>query len=659
MSDKLTESSERMYTQNSNADNKSDLESQPDTGDESAISLSEGSDGSDEVEWENDHLYSKYDASAASLNGTVYSFPSFLEFVRESMNPKFVDDAVGKEVRMHIDRDTEASFAAVVSMSSSLEWITFYMHYISSRMFSALRNKQNLKQFALYVFHCISDCGQFEAMKSALRSCPNLKDVYIRARFSENVSQLSVVTQTFQHMQLEKLNIHAQSSIKDDEFATLAPAFLGTSYVSVQCKEVGTCALGKLQEVVLQSISLHDLEMKIEQYGGEDREFFGCLRKAQSVNSVVLINKDWTVTSLHDGEPSLIDSAVGRVLLSGDLVELAHIFGLDSPPVVDKILHIHIFNSCLKIEFKKKIFKSVGLVDCMHKRSRSFDKRVIEVKNKIKLNGLEMLFMSLRAIAVEELNLMGHELGDSCAFVLQDGLAAAMCLKELIIRECNIGEEGIVAVFAGLAHNQTLTTLDAAYNRFGDCGAIGIARLINKTSLEFLDVGNCGIGEEGVTELSAKLRTNTTLRKLGLYSDKQVLTQRSETELSRMLLQNRTLSVLEVNQNHMKYWYNLYSDRVCRRFELSQPSMQCLGIDREVYRAIKISPLIASIGVDGTSNLGQAITSGDMELAGEILQLNQLPHGKGEIKLNMDDGTIWTVDYNRKKVILSTKDSGV
>ena len=71
---------------------------------------------------------------------------------------------------------------------------------------------------------------------------------------------------------------------------------------------------------------------------------------------------------------------------------------------------------------------------------------------------------------------------------------------------------------------------------------------------------------------------------------------------------------------------------------------------REVYRAVKVSSVIASVEVDRTSSLGQAIDSGNTELAADILQLDKLPLGKGRIKLNMDDGKSWTVDYHRKCV---------
>ena len=648
MSDEQNESSD--------VNSESDLEWHPDSSEERETPTFESSEGSDNyVEWERDFLYNGRDFCVATLRGgSSYFLPLFLEFARESMNPKFIDDSIGKEARMLIDRDTEPTFAALVSMSSSLEWVTYCMHFISSKMFTALRNKQKLKIFALYVFHCISDCGHFEAMKNALPTCPNLEDVYMRVRFSENISQMSVITQMFQHMQLNKLNIHAQSSIKDTQFAELAPAFMGTTYVSIQCKEVGSHGLAKLKDVLLHSNSLASLEMQIEQYGGEDTEFFGCLRAAQSIHGIVLYGKDWTISSLHDGEPSLVDSAVGRVLLSGDLVELAQIFGLCEPsPAVDKILHVHIFNSCLKIDFKKKCFKSVSLVECHHKRNRLFGKENVEVKNRIKLNGVQMLCMSLQSIAVEELNLMGHEIGDIGASVFKDTIPRVVCLTELIIRKCNIGEDGIAAVFAGLTQNKTLTTLDVACNNFGDSGAIHIAKLINQTSLEILDIGNCGIGEGGIAAIAVSLITNTTLKRLGLYSDNQVLTRHSETELSRLLLQNRTLCFLQVNQNHPMEWPGLYGDRVHRRYAISQASMQCLAMNtdaRDVYHAVKVSSVIASVGVDRTSSLGQAIDSGNMELAADILLLDKLPMGKGRIKLNMDDGKSWTVDYHRKCV---------
>ena len=657
LSDKIPDSFDESSSHNSDQSGESDMEHHPDDSEET------NTIGSDNEELKKDIFLSE-SGCVATVSFEKYNYPLFLEFSMESMNPKFIDDSVGKEAKLHIDRDTEATFASVISMASSVESLTYYMHTVSSKMFNSFKNKQNLKKFVLYAFCCVTDCGDFEAMKKSLPTCPNLKEVVMRVKFSENVLQLSLITQTFEHMKLNLLHIDAQNSIDDAKFGILAPAFVGTSYARIRCKEVGSIGLHKLKNILLERNSIKLLQIKIEQYGGEDVDFFSCLRKAPSINTISFLNKDWENTTtfnfltmdwednLHDREPSLIDSAVGRVLLSGDLVELAQIFGLnDSPPVVDKTLHVHIFNSCLKIDFKNECFKTVSLVHCEHKENQwCGHKAIIEVKNRIKLSGINKLCISMQSIAVEEVNLSAQGIGDKGAILLKDAIPSAMCLNELILRECDIGEEGIAAVFSGLKHSKTLTKLDLAYNNFGDRGAITLAQMINQTSLEILDIGNCGIGEEGVAEIAAAMQTNTTLKRLGLYCDNELLTQCSERELSKMLLHNRTLSVLEVNQHKWMFFYN---NTVDRSFKISIASMDSLLVDhdaREVYHAVKVSSIIYSIGVDRASSLGQALDSGNFERARDILQLNEPPNGKGRIIVNMDNGNSWTVNYVRQHI---------
>ena len=219
----------------------------------------------DEVEWKPDHfLFSDWDEDyiITVKGGCGYRFTAAVEFALESINIEYIDEFVGKEIRVHVDRDTEGIFSDLVSKASRLESVTYYMHSISPAMFTALRNKESLKKFVLYLFYCNTDCSVFEAMKRCLPSCPNLEDVYIRVRFSEDVSQIYLFTETFQQMQLKQLNIDAQNSVDDSKLAALAPVFVKTACVRVQCKEVKSLGLSKLKDVILQSDSLEYLEIR-------------------------------------------------------------------------------------------------------------------------------------------------------------------------------------------------------------------------------------------------------------------------------------------------------------------------------------------------------------------------------------------------------------
>ena len=627
------------------------------TSEEMDISESDYSEESeDDVEWKPDHfLFRDWDEDfiITVKGGCGYRFTAAVEVSLESMNIEYIDEFVGKEIRVHVDRHTEGLFSAIVSKASRLESVTYYMHSISPAMFTALRNKESLKKFVLYLFYCNTDCSEFEAMKRCLPSCPNLEDVYIRVRFSEDVSQIYLLTETFQQMQLRNLNIDAQDSVDDSKLAALAPGFVKTACVRVQCKEVKSLGLSKLKDVILQSDSLEYLEIQIEEYGGDDIDLFRCLKEAKSIKTFTLWSKNRGI-NLHDGEPSVIDSAVGRVLLSGDLVELAEIFGLHSPPAIDKILHVHIFNSCIEVDFKNVCFKSVSLIDCQHKNRRMYGTYIlepIEVKNQIQLDEFQILCKSLQSVAVEELNVSGHKIGNEGA--MQFLPSCTMYLKELMLRDCGLGKEGISAILSGLTKFPALTTLDVAYNGFGDGGAVLMAELVNHTSLEVLDISSCGIGEEGIVAIAAALKTNTTLKKLCLYSRGQVISQRSKVEVLRMLLCNRTLSVIQLNQDSRGCPIPFYSMHICRCFRASQASVQTILMDtdpREFYGGIKRSPAIASIGIEGVSPLGQALINDSMKCASEILQLDQPPIAQGSIKVKVDDGATWTVDYTRKSI---------
>ena len=245
------------------------------------------------------------------------------------MNIEYIDEFVGKEIRVHVDRDTEGLFSAIVSKASRFESVTYYMHSIFPAMFTALRNKKTLKKLFCTCFIATTIAVN---LKRCLPSCPNLEDVYIRVCFSEDVSQIYLLTEAFQQIQL---NIDAQNSIDNAKFAALAPAFVKTACVRVQCKEVKSLGLSKLKDVILQSDSLKYFEIQIEEYVGDDIDLFCCLKEAKSIKTFAFQSKNRGI-NLHDGEPSIIDSAVGRVLLSGDLVELAEIFGLNS---IDQFLH--------------------------------------------------------------------------------------------------------------------------------------------------------------------------------------------------------------------------------------------------------------------------------------------------------------------------------
>ena len=609
--------------------------------------IDSSADKSSEVKWNDLFLRSydeKYDAIVMNDRGYITLF--FFKFLMESENPSVVDAMIGKKLRVNITTDTERTLTAVVKMASMLETVVYKVYDFSQQMFHALSNKQHLKTFVLFAYRYITDCTCFKGMLAALLTCPKLKDVFIRVRFSNSdvaLKTASLISNTFQHMSLENINFIAQSTMQDEAVAALAPAFINTSCVRVDCCEVGCLALKRISDVSLLSSKFKFIEITLEQYGGEDRAFFSALKTARSLETVVL-----------EGELSVSDSAVGRMLLSGDLEELAHLFGVTTSPIVTKTLHVHIFDSCIEIDFKNKCFISVGFVSCQHKyRCYGISKdEHIKVKIMMDSRGMHKLSTSLSIVPVKELNLTAHKIGDVGAKYLREPLGKNLYLEQLIIHNCGIEEDGIASLFAGLARNNMVTTLDASLNPFGDNGAVKLAEYINRTSLQVLDISTCNIGEHGMVAIATALRTNTTLRKLSLYSPEQVITQRSEVALAKALVHNRTLKYIQVNQNLLYHYSPFYMDNNLRTFNITLKATLALLEEyssSELYNSVKMSSTVSSIAVDFASPLGRVLLSGDMSTAANILLLHQPPFGKGEISLHMLDNT-WSVYYDGKCV---------
>ena len=592
--------------------------------------------------WERRHF-------AVFQESSGWRYPSFLEFLMESQNPAVVDEVVGKEMMMWVCDDTDGVLPAVVKMASSLESVTCYG--FSEGMGSALCHKQHLKKLEVYVFSPIDEVlimTDFQGLLNVLRTCPSLKDVKIKVRFSESVAAVaaSQLANVLKQICLEACTINALDSIQDCAFAALAPGLGSVSTAIVGCQQIGPESLCRLADTFSHSHSLRYLELHVHQYQVEDREFFNSLKNAASLRVL-------GISGTGVDPPSLSDTSVGKALLSGDLKELASILGLTLPTVVGKVLDIHIFeNSFIKVDFTKRHFASVGLVEWHNKyHNYTSDFKPKAVKHKVGSSEIETLSKTLKEVPVKELCLCTHKIGDKGALYLGESLKVASWLEELIVRDCGIGEEGIASLFNGLTENTTLVTLDASFNSFGDSGAIKVARLINHTSVQVLDISSCNVGEKGIEAVATALTANTTLKKLNLYSP-DVLSEHSERELAKLLIKNSTLKMLDVNQNPQWLPFPLDFNSHFSIFKVSLSLTQTLMTSvstTDFYCGIKMSSIIANIEVCRTSPLGQALWSNNMKEAEDILQLHLPPTGEGRKELHMS-GNRWLIDYVRSRI---------
>ena len=285
---------------------------------------------------------------------------------------------------------------------------------------------------------------------------------------------------------------------------------------------------------------------------------------------------------------------------------------------------------------------------------------------------------------LKRLKAYGNNFGDKGATHLAKALSHTS-LQEIDISLCGIGEEGMVALSSALSTNTTLNCLKTYWNEFGDKGASHLAVALSHTSLQEIDISCCCIGEEGMVALSSALSTNTTLKQLDIsgnnskdkgivalssalssnttlthlnifFTDRKIIPciyigglheiiDHSQVALARALLQNTTLtslsSILRHGRNGLTQNYNPVFTREVTRELLKDTST--------FYASIKRSHIIQFILLDKTSSLGEALWSGNMEEAAEILKLNQPPAVEKTLKIKMSNNT-WEVDYGARKV---------
>ena len=426
-------------------------------------------------------------------------------------------------------------------------------------------------------------------------------------------------------------------------------------HLKFNCEEISPRGQTSLAEGLSHNSSLVTLELIVHTHPflDNDQAFFRSLKQAKSLTEIKLLYNTMYVRTRPD-KPCLIDTSIGRALLSGNLVKVADILGLNTPhqPTVEKTLDIHIYeNACMQVDFKKRCFISIGLTVCEHSGMPCKAKKV---KCSIESIQMEELSATLQDIQVKKLNLSTNGLGNEGAIYLGKGISKTMCLEELIIHNCGIGEEGIASLLSGLTSNTTLIRLDVSSNSFGDNSAIRLAEVINETAIQTLDISSCDVEEQGIVALALALRANTTLKKLNLYSLNKI-TQRSELELARALLHNTTLISLCINQNPKFIPHPFHDSCGIHTFRVTHTSMLTLLRDTStcLFNAgIKNSPIIDSIETDSTTSLGQALWAGNMEEAAEILQLHQPPLRHKTLTIhNIGSDKKWTVDYQTKSIL--------
>ena len=557
-----------------------------------------------------EHYDFEYDNHIIELQcGFKLQSESFLQCLLEAENPELVQEMISTYADI---KHYEQSVAPIIAMANKLESVVCHLN--NPEILKALTGKPNLKEL-IFEDVSFSSIESLDNLKILLQTCPKLE---------------RLVLDSYKFGDTEMARLAEAVKLSATTELTIIYSAKGEA-LTPESREFRFHGPKAFAEALSCNSSLTTLKMYMsyESSGSafrcDDRAWFFSL-KASSLTKISIIQsatEPFSFFSKPDSEPKLSDTSVGRALLSGDLVELADILGLNTPPTVDKTLHIHIYGSaCIQIDFTNRCFKHLEFSEC-DKEWTLFTTTYIGPET------MEKLSTTMTTVTVKELDLKSQKIKDEGVQFLAQVINSTS-LESLNISYCEIGDVGMAALSSSLRHNTTLKHLNAGGNEFGDEGIIKLAEALNQTSLEELDISHCNIGDNGILALAQALSTNTSLETLNTKTSKAITTQTQDT-LERALLQNTSLTSLSVNiphNNKSNTEFLLYQQlRVfdLKRYELTYEATQRLREDPNFYSGIKNSKLITSIVIDRTTSLGEALWSGNMEQAAEILQLNQPP----------------------------------
>jgi Ran GTPase-activating protein (RanGAP) involved in mRNA processing and transport len=142
------------------------------------------------------------------------------------------------------------------------------------------------------------------------------------------------------------------------------------------------------------------------------------------------------------------------------------------------------------------------------------------------------------------------QIGDEGCILLASSLKRSTTLGVLDLTNCDIGSKGAKALGAALALNKSLHTLYLSENP-----AIGVdgmkelaAGLVDNKKLKILDVGNCGIGDDGCIALAELLSKSNVVEQLFLR--KNNISEKGSAALADSLAnKNRSLKLLNLDYN--------------------------------------------------------------------------------------------------------------
>ena len=134
------------------------------------------------------------------------------------------------------------------------------------------------------------------------------------------------------------------------------------------------------------------------------------------------------------------------------------------------------------------------------------------------LTAQEAIAISDMMICLEELDIVGNNLGDHGAELLSEGIINTKTLRVLDISNNNIGPSGTTAIANALSNNTSLEELNMKHNPIGLDGAKALgSAIINNKNLKKLSLHVNEKGKESAMIIIRSLYNNNTITKLCLY----------------------------------------------------------------------------------------------------------------------------------------------
>ncbi|RKO96489.1 RNI-like protein, partial [Caulochytrium protostelioides] len=149
------------------------------------------------------------------------------------------------------------------------------------------------------------------------------------------------------------------------------------------------------------------------------------------------------------------------------------------------------------------------------------------------------------------LRITAHTFGLREATALAYALSKDAQLRELVITDASLSDEGATLIAGALKLNSTLRTLDLRGNTIRSDGATALAAMLKVNStLErlLLEWNGIGVWDTGVTALADALAVNTTMRHLDLRNNR--LSGANLAHLAAGLRHNTALVHLDLRWNH-------------------------------------------------------------------------------------------------------------